>query len=93
MIEMTKIPQPEIEAYRAGYQAGYENGKRDAMVKEICQNCERVFDAGRYSFICPECRKKMQSENAKRIDLGGLGRRARSAKIRGCLMDGKESGE
>lgn len=28
MTEMTKIPQPEIEAYHAGYQAGYEVCKR-----------------------------------------------------------------
>ena len=71
------------------YIRGHEGEKKD-MAKEICQDCGKVFEAGRYSFICPECRKKMQSENAKRIDLGGLGRRARSAKIRGCLMDGKE---
>lgn len=56
MTEMTKIPQPEIEAYHAGYQAGYENGKRDAvkhgewvedsMIGEgvyRCTNCDDKF--------------------------------------------------
>jgi len=26
--------------------------------KEICADCEKVFLAGKYTFLCPECRKK-----------------------------------
>lgn len=48
--------------------------------KEICQDCGKVFDAGPHAFLCPKCRKRRQSENAKKIDLGGLGRQARGAR-------------
>ena len=50
------------------------------MAKEICEDCGRVFEAGPYSFFCPECRKrrisKASSERAKRI-----GRRACACKF------------
>ena len=48
------------------------------MVKDLCQDCGKVYLAGPNSFLCPECRKKRQSESAKRRNLGKLGRDARS---------------
>ena len=51
------------------------------MAKEICEDCGRVFEAGPYSFFCPECRKrrisKASSERAKRIGLSRMGVEAR----------------
>lgn len=35
------------------------------MAKEICQDCEKVFEGGKNSFLCPKCRKK-RVENGKR---------------------------
>ena len=46
------------------------------MAKEICEYCEKVFEAGPKTFICPECRKKMLSENAKKRNLNKLGNKA-----------------
>ena len=89
---MRKDTKLHIEAFHAGYQAGYENGKRDA-VKEICQDCGNVFEAGRYTFLCPECRRRRQKETARRINLGEIGRKSRSAKIKSAKTDGKESGD
>ena len=37
------------------------------LTREICQDCERIFIGGPKAFLCPACRKKRQSENAKRI--------------------------
>jgi len=36
------------------------------MSKEICEDCGKVFEAGPYSFLCPECRKKRISEGGKK---------------------------
>ena len=48
------------------------------MAKEICQDCENVFEAGPYTFLCPECRKRRLSESAKRRNLNKLGNDAYS---------------
>lgn len=50
------------------------------MAKEMCQDCGKVYEAGPYSFLCPECRKRHISESAKRRNLGKLGREARKKK-------------
>ena len=50
------------------------------MAKEICQDCENVFEAGPYTFFCPECRKKRMSESAKRRNLNKIGNDAYSLK-------------
>lgn len=34
--------------------------------KEICEDCGKVFLAGKYQFLCPECRKKRQSNGGKK---------------------------
>lgn len=72
MTEMTKIPQPEIEAYHAGYQAGYENGKRDAVRHgywkedgdiQICSECgEEHCWADYRAPYCETCGAKMIGE-------------------------------
>lgn len=73
MIEMTKIPQPEIEAYHAGYQAGYENGKRDAvrhgywirpsaLINPCCSECKQYEESGKEKPFCSECGVKMIGE-------------------------------
>lgn len=28
------------------------------MAKEICQDCEKIFEGGKNAFLCPKCRKK-----------------------------------
>ena len=43
----------------------------------ICEYCEKVFMGGAYSYVCPECRKKIASEKAKKINLSKLGYDAR----------------
>ena len=32
------------------------------MAKEICADCEKVFDGGPKAFLCPECRKRRVRE-------------------------------
>lgn len=34
--------------------------------KEFCADCGKVFEAGKNAFLCPECRKRRQSEGAKK---------------------------
>lgn len=34
--------------------------------KEMCEDCGKVFLAGKYAFLCPECRKKRQSNGGKK---------------------------
>jgi hypothetical protein len=62
------------------------------MAKEICEDCGRVFEAGPYSFFCPECRKrrisKASSERAKRIGLSRMGVEARWGKKKEAQKDG-----
>ena len=49
----------------------------------ICEDCERVFYGGVNAYICPACRKKRASENAKRRGLSALGCAARQKKKEG----------
>lgn len=35
------------------------------MSKEICQMCEKVYEGGPHTFLCPECRKLMQKLGGK----------------------------
>lgn len=32
------------------------------MAKEICADCEKVFEGGPKAFLCPECRKRRVRE-------------------------------
>lgn len=57
----------------------YENGKAPV----ICEDCEKVFYGGVNAYICPQCRKKRASENAKRRGLSALGREAQRKKKEG----------
>ncbi len=43
----------------------------------ICEYCEKVFMGGEHAFICPKCRKKIVSDNAKKRNLSKLGVEAR----------------
>ena len=43
----------------------------------ICERCESVFMGGPNAFFCPDCRKKISSENAKKRNLSRLGNTAR----------------
>lgn len=36
------------------------------MAKEICEDCGKLFEAGKQAFFCPACRKKRQSEAARK---------------------------
>lgn len=49
------------------------------VVPIICNNCEKVFQ-GKYAFLCPECLRKMRSDNAKKIGFNRLGNNAYSKK-------------
>ncbi len=35
------------------------------MSKEICQMCEKIYEGGPNTFLCPECRKEMQKRGGK----------------------------
>lgn len=35
------------------------------VVKEICQDCEKVFESKGYAFLCPECRKERIREGLR----------------------------
>ena len=50
------------------------------QAKEVCEDCGKVFMAGSYAFLCPECRKRRLSEYAKRRKLNELGIAARRRK-------------
>ena len=43
----------------------------------VCARCGKVF-MGKNAYICYECRKKVSSENAKKINLNKLGNAAYS---------------
>jgi len=53
---------------------------------EICEACERTYQAGKYTRFCPECRSRRQSEAARKCaierNLGKIGREARQKAIR-----------
>ncbi len=36
------------------------------MPKEICEDCGKVFEAGPKAFLCPPCRRRRLSEQAKK---------------------------
>lgn len=61
------------------------------MAKEICLDCEKVFEAGPFTFICPECGKKRRSELAKRRNLNKIGNDAYSKQqaMKGSADNGK----
>lgn len=44
----------------------------------ICEDCEKVFLGGPYSYFCPKCIKKRLSETAKKRNLNKLGNDAYS---------------
>lgn len=44
----------------------------------ICEDCEKIFIGGPYSYFCPECREKRLSIAAKRRNLNKLGNDAYS---------------
>lgn len=48
------------------------------MCKEICQDCEKVFEGGPKAFLCPECRRKRLSNAAKMRNLNKIGNDAYS---------------
>lgn len=48
------------------------------MAKEICADCEKVFDGGPKVFLCEDCRKRRLRESAKARNLSKLGRDAHS---------------
>ena len=50
------------------------------FAKEICEGCGKVFVGGQYAFFCPECRRRRQSEAAKRRNLSRIGVEARRKK-------------
>lgn len=52
------------------------------MTKEMCCDCGKVFNAGPNAFLCPKCRKRRQSEQAKARGLSKLGAEAYSKKRR-----------
>lgn len=43
----------------------------------ICEGCGVVFQS-KYAFFCPDCRRKMNSERAKKTGLNKLGNDAYS---------------
>ena len=49
------------------------------MAKEICQECEKLFEAkGNMAFFCPDCRRKRLSYYAKKRQLNKIGNDAYS---------------
>ena len=42
----------------------------------ICEQCSKVFET-KYAFYCPECRKNITSERARKINLSELGHKSR----------------
>ena len=47
------------------------------MPKEICEDCGKVFEAGPKAFLCPPCRRRRLSEQAKKRNLNRVGLNAR----------------
>lgn len=52
------------------------------MVKEMCCECGKVFNAGPNAFLCQKCRKRRLSEQAKARGLSKIGHEAKSKKRR-----------
>ena len=50
------------------------------MVKEICERCGKVFEAGPNSYYCKKCRSAILSAAAKKRNLSDMGHAARKEK-------------
>lgn len=48
------------------------------LAPTICEDCEKVFQGGPYSYFCPDCRKKRLRAAAKKRNLNKLGNDAYS---------------
>ena len=48
------------------------------MALEVCEDCGKVFEAGKYQHICRACLRKRLSEQAKRRELNKIGNEAYS---------------
>jgi len=55
------------------------------MVKEICERCGKVFEAGPNAHYCKKCKSLILSEAAKRRNLNKLGLAARKEKANGKI--------
>ena len=51
------------------------------MSKVVCEDCNRVFEGTARARYCPVCRKRRQSEAAKRRNLSELGHEGYRQKI------------
>lgn len=67
--------------------------KGEAMVKDICEECESVFEHKGKAFICPACHKKRLSRYAKERNLNKLGNAAYSKKCAIHRAERKENNE
>lgn len=56
---------------------------RRGKMKVICETCGKMFTGGRHAFYCPDCRKRMLSESAKKRNLNRIGIEARRKKKEG----------
>lgn len=63
------------------YSPNKENGGQ-IMPKIVCDDCEGLFEGSKYARFCPECRRRRQSEYAKKRDLNKIGNAGRSKKAR-----------
>jgi predicted RNA-binding Zn-ribbon protein involved in translation (DUF1610 family) len=50
---------------------------KEYNIRGLCVECGAVYNETPYSFLCPKCRKKKQSESAKRRNLSKIGNEAR----------------
>ena len=48
------------------------------MAKELCQECEKMFEGKGSAYLCPDCRRKRLSRYAKERQLNKLGNEAYS---------------
>ena len=51
------------------------------MAKEICYNCGKTFETKK-GWYCPECRKKVISDAAKKRNLNKLGLKAQGKNVK-----------
>jgi predicted amidophosphoribosyltransferase len=58
------------------------------MTLEICQNCEKTFEAGKYARLCPKCRRELLSRLAKERNLSQIGNAARWGNCAGTKKKG-----
>lgn len=62
------------------------------MAKGICEECESVFEYKVNAFICPDCRKKRLSRDAKERNLNKLGNAAPQLKSSATSMTNPDFG-